>query len=300
MTIHHRRGQIAYSPTSDCPDSDILRKFGQVYHHRYSPAALFATVVQTDVFEYFVANRRHLFCPDFGNVEEIVLDLTRKKAEEVMSQGAWLASMSETFRTELLRNAHLQKFTANQIIYRYGDPVGGMYGLVAGSLTINSAPPDATPRLIHLGMPGAWTGEGPFLTGQPRRVEMRALGGAWMMHVPLDALEQMAARDPGVSRAIGMNTVFTVDVLLRIVHDLQKRDVGRRIASVLQRAGWLGDMPIGLSQSDLGVMANASRQQVNMAMQRFVAAGWVDYTYRSITVVNTQALRQFSEGDGSE
>ncbi|WP_420845004.1 Crp/Fnr family transcriptional regulator [Ensifer adhaerens] len=217
-----------------------------------------------------------------------------------MSQGPWLANMTGPFQTELLRHAHLQRFAPDQIIYRYGDPVGGMYGLVAGSLTINSAPPDAASRLIHLGMPGAWTGEGPFLTGQPRRVELRALGGAWMMHVPLDALEQMAARDPGVSRAIALNTVFTVDVLLRIIHDLQKRDVGRRIASVLQRASWLGDVPIPLSQTDLGIMANASRQQVNMAMQSFVAAGWVNYTYRSVTVTNPQALRRFSEGDGSE
>ncbi|EGL64070.1 putative transcriptional regulator [Agrobacterium sp. ATCC 31749] len=229
-----------------------------------------------------------------------MLDLTREQAERVMTEGAWLASMTERFRRDLLNQAHLQKYDPNQIIYRHGDPIGGMYGLVAGSLTINSAPSDAAPRLIHLGMPGTWTGEGPFLTGQPRRVEMRALGGALMMHVPLDALEQMAARDPGVSRAIGMNTVFTVDVLVRIVHDLQKRDVKRRIASVVQRAGWLGDIPIPLSQTDLGVMANASRQQVNMAMQRFVAAGWVDYTYRSITVINPQALRQFSECDGLE
>lgn len=229
-----------------------------------------------------------------------MLDLAREKAEEVMRKGAWLSTMTESFRSELLRHARLQRFVPGQIIYRFGDPVGGMYGLVAGSLTINSAPPDAIPRLIHLGMPGAWTGEGPFLTGQSRRVELRALGGALMMHVPLDALEQMAARDPDVSRAIGMNAVFTVDVLIRIVHDLQTRDVGRRIASVLQRTGWLGDVAVPLSQTDIGIMANASRQQVNAAMQRFADAGWVNYTYRSIAVTNAQALRRYSEGDGSE
>ncbi|MBL0370918.1 Crp/Fnr family transcriptional regulator [Rhizobium sp. KVB221] len=229
-----------------------------------------------------------------------MLDLTREKAEQIMRAGTWLGNMTEPFRTELMRNARLQRFAPDQIIYRYGDPTGGMYGLVAGSLTINSAPPDAVPRLIHLGIPGAWTGEGPFLTGQPRRIELRTLGDSWMMHVPLDALEQMATRDPNVLRAVGLNTVFTVDALIRIVHDLQKRNVGRRIASVLQRAGWLGDVPIPLSQSELGVMANASRQQVNMAMRRFAAAGWVDYTYRSVTVTNPQALGQFSEGDGTE
>jgi len=226
-----------------------------------------------------------------------MLDLTREKAEQVMRQGFWLSGMTEVFRSALLRHAHLQKFAPGQVIYRYGDSGGGMYGLVAGSLTINSAPPDAAPQLIHLGMPGAWTGEGPFLTGQPRRIEMRALGGAWMMHVPLDALMKMAAQDNSVLRAVAMNTVSTVDILIRIVHDLQKRDVTRRIASIVQRAGWLGDVPILLSQTDLGVMANASRQQVNTAMQRFVAAGWIDYTYRSVIIKDSKALQSFAEGD---
>ena len=226
-----------------------------------------------------------------------MLDLTRETAERVMIEGPWLSTMTEPFRNTLLRHAYLQKFAPDQVIYRYGDPTGGMYGLVAGSITINSAPADAAPQLIHLGMPGAWTGEGPFLTGQPRRVEMRSLGGAWMMHVPLDALMKMTASDNSVVRAVAMNTVSTVDILIRIVHDLQKRDVTRRIASILQRAGWIGDIPILLSQADLAVMANASRQQVNTAMQRFVAAGWVDYSYRSITIINPLALRSFSEGD---
>lgn len=263
----------AHVSTTDCPDPDNLRNF--------------------------VFDQRKTFCPDRA-CGGIPLELTREKAEHVLCQGPWLAHMSAQFRTELLRQGHLQKFSPDQIIYRYGDAAGGMYGLVAGSLTINSAPPDAIPRLIHLGMAGAWTGEGPFLTGQPRRVELRALGETWMMHVPLDALEQMAARDPAVWRAVGLNTVLTVDVLVRIIHDLQKRNVECRIASVLQRAGWLGDMAIPLSQSALGVMANASRQQVNSAMKSFARAGWVKYTYRSVTILDTQALRRFSDGDGSE
>ncbi|MCO5066159.1 MAG: Crp/Fnr family transcriptional regulator [Rhizobiaceae bacterium] len=225
------------------------------------------------------------------------MNLSREQAERVMREGAWLAHMTPSFRDEFLRRAHLLRYAPDQIIYRYGDIGGGMYGLVSGCITVNTAPPDSSPRPVHIGTPGGWTGEGPFLTGQPRRAELRALGCAWMMYVPLDALKQMAAHDPEVTRAIGINTVYTVDVLIRIVHDLQKRDVGRRIASVLQRAGQYGDVPILLSQAELGVMANASRQQVNSAMQRFASLGWIRYTYRSVTVLNPQALRQFSESD---
>ncbi|MGO4841964.1 Crp/Fnr family transcriptional regulator, partial [Rhizobiaceae sp. 2RAB30] len=60
----------------------------------------------------------------------------------------------------------------------------------------------------------------------------------------------------------------SVDVLIRIVHDLQIPDASRRIASVLQRATWIGERPIPLTQSEIGVMANASRKQVNAALAR--------------------------------
>jgi len=137
------------------------------------------------------------------------------------------------------------------------------------------------------------------MTGQPRRGELRALGETWMMHVPLDAMEEIAARDPSAARAFGIISILAIDVLIRVVHDLQKRDASRRIASVLQRAAWLGNTSIPLSQADLGVMANASRQQVNAAMQLFSDAGWLKHNYRSIIVLNPQALRQYSEEVGA-
>lgn len=224
--------------------------------------------------------------------------MTREKADLIMRKGVWLSHVSEAFRNDVLRRALLLKFAPGETVFRYGDPVGGIYGLVTGTLVINTAPPDATPRLIHLGVPGAWTGEGCFMTGQPRRGEMRAFTEIWMMHLPLDTMEQMAARDPNAIRAFGIISILGFDVLIRIIHDLQKREASRRIASVLQRMTWIGDTPIPLSQADLGIMTNTSRQQVNAALQRFVQAGWVQHTYRSITVTNSQALRKYSEEDG--
>ncbi|MDW5317166.1 helix-turn-helix domain-containing protein [Rhizobium sp. PL01] len=57
-------------------------------------------------------------------------------------------------------------------------------------------------------------------------------------------------------------------------------------------------MPIPLSQTDLGIMTNASRQQVNIAMRRFVAAGWVNYTYRSITYQIFPRIRRRKQSGG--
>ena len=223
--------------------------------------------------------------------------MSRANAERIMCEAGWLAQMPEVFRTRLLQNALLLKFDAGQVIFRPGDPAGGIYGLVAGTVTVDTAPPDSTPRLIHIAVPGGWTGEDSFMTGKPRRIELFARSETWVMHVPLETMEQMAASDPSNIRAFGVISILAADKLLRIVHDLQKTSVSSRIASALHRMSWSTDAPISVSQENLGTLTNTSRKQVNSAVRRFVKAGWVEVGYRSITVTNPSALRRHAEQD---
>jgi CRP/FNR family transcriptional regulator, cyclic AMP receptor protein len=226
--------------------------------------------------------------------------IDRAKAENIIGHTGWLAQQPESFRAEVLRRSMLLHFAPGDVIYRFGDPLGGIYGLVSGLLTVDAAPPNERPLLFHLAIPGFWTGEGCFLTRQPRRVELRALAETTMMHLPLEVMDQMVARDPDVTRSVAQLLMINVDILLRIVHDLQKSDAARRIASVLQRAAAAEEHAIPISQTELGTMANASRKQVNAVLQRFVGAGWVTHSYRSISITQIDALRRFAAGDDAE
>lgn len=221
--------------------------------------------------------------------------MSREKAEHIVFQRGWLSKMPEAFRKRLLQHAQLVKFDAGQLIFQPGDPAGGIYGMVAGTVIVSTAPPDAKPRLIHLALPGGWTGEDSFLTGQPRRIELVAQSETWAMHVPLETMEQMAQADPENIRAFGVISVMASDSLLRIVHDLQKKSVSARIASVLHRMYWTTDVPVCVSQENLSIIANTSRKQANSIVQQFAAAGWVEIRYRAITVTNPSALRQHAE-----
>jgi CRP-like cAMP-binding protein len=149
--------------------------------------------------------------------------------------------------------------------------------------------------LIHLAVPGTWTGEGCFLTRQARRLELRAMACTTMMHLPLAAMEQMGAQTPEAVRCFAQILMMTVDVLIRVIHDLQKSDAASRIASVLQRAAGDHERPVRLSQAELGAMANASRKQVNAVLRQFSAAGWVSHGYRAIVVLNATALGEFAQ-----
>jgi len=115
------------------------------------------------------------------------------------------------------------------------------------------------------------------------------------MHVTLEKMEQMALADPQTIRAFGAISVMSADSLLRIVHDLQKKNVSARIASVLHRMCWTPNAPVTVSQENLSIIANTSRKQVNSTLQRFADAGWLEISYRSITIVDPSALQRHAE-----
>lgn len=208
----------------------------------------------------------------------------------------WLSQQPEAFRNEVLARGHVQSFVPGAIVYRISDPPGGIYGLLRGTLAISLAPPHGAPRFFQFGIVGAWAGEGPFLTGQPRRAEMRALSHCDLFHLPLDAMERIAAHDPRAVRYFARITVGHFDVLARVIDDLLISQADRRIAAVLHRAGWLQSRVVPISQEDLGAMANASRKQVNAALARFEKQGWIAHSYRSIEISDAKALLHFASG----
>ncbi|WIG52153.1 MAG: hypothetical protein OJF48_003070 [Afipia sp.] len=222
--------------------------------------------------------------------------IKRDVAESILRQNGWLSYQPEAFRSEVLRRSVLLHFSPGEVIYHFGDDLGGIYGLVSGVVTVNTAPQDEAPRLIHMGVPGAWTGEDSYLIRQPRRLELRALVETWSMHLPLAQMDQMTSADPSVIRNFCQNLMHGVDVLIRVIHDLREPDPDRRIASVLQRMTWSSEQVL-LTQTEVGTMASVSRRQVNAALKRFAENGWVNTSYGSITVLNAEKLQRFAAED---
>ena len=238
-----------------------------------------------------------LIVPNWTKTASSMSKLTKSEAERIITSSGWLSFMPEDFRTEVVRRSFLVQFQPGEPVIQLGDVPGGIDGLVSGTISISMAPAGEEPRLILLGVPGYWTGEACFLTRKPRRGDARAVVETTMYHLPLDAMDQMARDDPKVAHYIAQILMMSVEFLLRVIHDLQKPGADRRIASVLQRTTWSGEVPIPLTQTDLGVMANASRKQVNAALKRFTEAGWLKNSYRSITIRDAKALRRFTKGN---
>ncbi len=217
------------------------------------------------------------------------------KARDVLCAVGWLSRQPDEFQEEVLKRAVPVRFSAGEVIYRLGDPPGGLYGIVSGAVIVSVAPPRATPRILHMLTPGSWIGEGSFLSRDPRRIGLQAAIDSMAVYLPLDCMDQMAGRDPMTTRRFTLILIMNLDIVLRAFYDMQDPDERRRIARVLRRIASLEDSPIPLAQSALGMLANASRKTVNAALHDFAEAGWVTTGYRSVTVTDLGGLSRFAE-----
>jgi CRP/FNR family cyclic AMP-dependent transcriptional regulator len=218
------------------------------------------------------------------------------RAKDILSAIGWLSHQPAEFQAEIFKRAVPVKFSAGDVIYRVGDPPGGMYGIVTGAVVVSAAPPSATPHLLHLLTPGSWIGEGAFLSREPRRVGLQAAIDSSAVYLPLDSMDQIAGCDPMATRRFTQILVLNLDIVMRAFYDLQEPDEYRRIARALRRVAAFESTPIPLAQAALGMLSNASRKTVNAALHRFADAGWVTSAYRSVTVTDLKGLTRFAEG----
>ncbi|MCG2839567.1 Crp/Fnr family transcriptional regulator [Sandaracinobacter sp. RS1-74] len=220
--------------------------------------------------------------------------IRKDEADAIVANNGWLLTQPADFREEVLRHSVLMHFEAGQTVFRIGDAPGGIYGLVRGNATVNTAPPNLPPKLLQGSLPGYWTGEASFLTRQPRRVELQVRMPTWLLHLPLSQMNRMAYDDPRVIRNFSHILVATLDIATRIISDLQQLNPARRLAATLDRAAASGSDVVMLTQAELGEMACASRRQVNRVLGEFEERGWVRLGYGGFTILDLEALRRFA------
>ncbi|RBP05166.1 Crp/Fnr family transcriptional regulator [Roseiarcus fermentans] len=226
-----------------------------------------------------------------------MLDLAQ--AHDVVSRQGWLSFVPSSFRQTVLARCNLLEFKAAATIYSVGDPPGGMYGLVDGDLALSIAPGERGPYVAHFARPGTWFGEAAAFTEQPRRIGLAVTRKSEALHLPLPAIREIVAVDPGAWRFFGLAAIAHYDVAIGAADDLLIRDHVKRSAAVLLRLGGcryhtpVGAVPvvIDLSQEDYAAMCNLARTTAGTVLRRFEADGHIDVSYRRLRILAPDALR---------
>lgn len=232
-------------------------------------------------------------------------DTIERRGPAVLREHGWLSRMPADFRDAILKGCIWQHYEPTATLYTAGDPPGGIIGVVGGSVGFFTAsgPPDIP--MVHIGHRGVWFGEGPILTGEPRKLSAVAITAVSTAYVSLPTLQALLSARPEWWQHIGQLSAAIGDVLGNCFADLMIRDSSRRCAAILLRlcdCRFQDSAPdisreIVLKQNDFAAMANLSRDTVSTILQQFSSKGFLELRYGSIVVAKTKPLRKIANGD---
>lgn len=214
----------------------------------------------------------------------------------ILQSRGWLALQPKSFQAKVLAGGRLVEIQRGKTLYAQGDPPGGIFGIVQGSLAVNIARGATGPHFCHLASPSEWFGEGPFLTGLGRMVGLEASVDTLLFNLPLEAMERIAAEDPRNIRHFAQITLVNMSIAMRVVEDLLIPDPLRRVAAILLRVtAGTDNGVVHLSQSQIGSMANASRKLVNRALAEFENRSWLRAGYCAVHILDRGKLRDYAD-----
>jgi CRP/FNR family transcriptional regulator, cyclic AMP receptor protein len=219
-------------------------------------------------------------------------------ARDLVSRSGWLGQTPVEFQKAVLNRVLLRKYEVGETVYTIGDPTGGIYCLLHGTLRVAIAPDQHGPYLAHLLRPGTWFGEGPLISGRPRLIGLSATVPTEVLQLPLHALNDILRSDPGAWRWIAALTLGNFETAIGVISDLMMRDhVKRFVACLLRLGGCRGTTPnftraieVDISQVDLATMSNVARTTANAILGDLDAKGMVKLTYRRIVILAPDKL----------
>jgi CRP/FNR family cyclic AMP-dependent transcriptional regulator len=213
----------------------------------------------------------------------------------------WLKQLTPVERDKVIGHIVVGDAVAGEIICRIGRDPTYWFGVVDGLLkmSIDTAKGDS---LTFTGVSkGGWFGEGTALKREPYRYNVQTLRASVVAGLPIAHFHELLAESIGFNRFImnQLNERLGQFIAAREIDRLNSPDVrvARSLAALFNPVLFPGvGEVLQITQQELAYLVGLSRQRVNMALQRLVAAGWISVAYGGVRVLNLPALRSHTLG----
>lgn len=221
----------------------------------------------------------------------------RSRELDVLADAGWLVDTPVRFRDAVLDRCLIHRYRKGDAVYRTGDPPGGLYGLIEGSVGVELSPHDRAPYIGTFARPGFWIGEGSVLTRGPRYIGIRATRDSLLAYLPIPQWDAVVQSEPDAWRWFGFLALRNTLLALSVVDALMISGAAERLAAILLVLSGEGlptrtSAPISIdtSQEDLSRMACLSRSSTGRILQEFEAEGLITNAYREICVIDRAGL----------
>lgn len=214
-----------------------------------------------------------------------------------LNRGQWFKQLPAGIREEVERSAVSLKIKRGKPIFRQGDPVKGLYGLVTGEAHIIGTTIAGQDMLVAMLRAGDWTGFLACMDGGAYTLTVQATQPCEVLHLPLAAVERIFMQDvAGYALLAAPENATQRAVYAHVVEQLSytpmQRLAARLVALVAapHGGGVIAHTISPVTQDQLALSVMSSRQWTNRLLQQLERAGMISRGRSRIDIIDMPRL----------
>ncbi len=211
---------------------------------------------------------------------------------------SFLAVLTEAEMRELVKQAHIQRLSAGDVVFRKDDPGDGLYGVLEGRVVVTVESAEGKELILNMFGPGEFFGEIALLDGKGRTATAVARDASRLVFLSRAAFLPFLSQHHETAVRI---IAFLCERLRRttaLVEDSAFLSVATRLAKQLAAlaAARPADATVRLSQEELAQTLGVTREIVSRQLAIWREAGVVEIGRGWIKVCDGETLDRIVAG----
>lgn len=237
--------------------------------------------------------------PRFASITDDRLS-TDRFAADLLSGSGFHAGLTSEQALRLRSDVVSRHFRTGSHVCRKGSPADGWVGVARGLVKIENTSADGRHTTLTNFSTGCWFGEGSLLKRGPWPFDAIALADTRIALLPLDTFEWLLASSLTFNRFLLEQLNARLAQFVERCEHLRLHDADHHVVHCLVEMVDPRLYPrtresLSMSQEALAQLAGVSRSVVSRVLHRLQQQGLLKVDYRSITLLDTDGLRRFSD-----
>lgn len=224
------------------------------------------------------------------------------KAEQLkalLPEHSLFASCSEDELAAIILHGTLQNYAKGKEIMRQGDEGSSMLILLTGNARISMVSSNGREIVLDYAEPGSVIGEIALLDGGERTASVIALEPVSGLRLSRGSFDTIVAEHSGMALRILRELARRLRQANSTIESDRAYASGPRLARFLARlsvhGAAAGRLRLDLSQSELGMFAGMSREQINRQLGAWADEGIIALEAGKITILDSTLLSEIAE-----
>lgn len=218
----------------------------------------------------------------------------------LLQQSPFYSALTEVQRERVSADLSYRELEPGAHACARGMPASHWIGVATGVIKIANVSRDGRPTTLTNFSAGCWFGEGSLLKGGTWPYDAVAVEGSTIALMPLATFDWLLASSFSFNRFLLDQLNARLGQFVERCEHIRLHDIDRHVAHCLAelvdpRLNPRAPGKIAMSQESLARLAGASRSVVNRVLQRLERDGLVEAAYGSITLLDVDGLRRFSD-----